>query len=123
MEIEIKSRTTGKVIYSFEGTFEDWNFKKKMLLMGREENKKLITHIEKYGMADLMAIGITEEEESKEVPDLGIIETEIIEPEMTIADFRVKHDKEAKERFKVDSEALMNAIKSDMKKKVTRKKK
>ena len=55
MKYEIRSRKTEKVIYDAyaEDVAKDWNFKKKMLVTGRDKNKKLMAHINKYGVPDL----------------------------------------------------------------------
>jgi hypothetical protein len=51
---EIKSRTTGKVVYtaSADDVAADWNYKKKQLIMGFSREKKLIEH--KLGFQDLL---------------------------------------------------------------------
>jgi len=66
MKYEIRSRETGKVIYeaTAEDVAKDWNFKKKMLVMGKLKNKKLFAHISKHGLSDLY-LEIPEEKPKK----------------------------------------------------------
>jgi hypothetical protein len=100
---EIKSKATGKVVYSAsaDDVAADWNYKKKRLIMGFSTEKKLIEH--KLGFQDLVFT--------------------LPEEKITIAEGRIKHDKEAKERLKSDAEGLMKTIKSEIKKPVVRRKK
>jgi len=69
MKYEIRSRITEKIIYEAyaEDVAKDWNFKKKMLVTGRDKNKKLMAHINKYGLPDLY-LTFPEKKESLYIP-------------------------------------------------------
>jgi hypothetical protein len=67
---EIKSRATGKAIYSAyaDDIAKDWNDKRKLLMNNWETDKKLKSYVDRYGLSDLYLT----------IP----VEAEIIEPEI-----------------------------------------
>jgi len=70
MKYEIRSRKTGKLIYedSADDVAKDWNYKKRRLIMGRESDKRLKAHAEKFGAQDLiLALPEKPKEVKKEV--------------------------------------------------------
>jgi hypothetical protein len=85
MKYEIKSRATGKVVYEAEAKDAalDWNTKKKLLIIGRDDDKKLQKHIEKHGFYDFYLELVPEEVKApKPKTKPKKVETEIIEPEI-----------------------------------------
>lgn len=95
---EIKSKSTGKVIYegSADDPARDWNFKKKMLAMGRSSDRNLKKYMEKYGFEDLVFNLPEPEPKAKPKPKAKakpIVKPEPVKPEPKKTDWWKKDDK------------------------------
>jgi hypothetical protein len=79
---EIKSKATGKVVYEGESddVANDWNVKKRLLLLDRDSDRKLRANLEKHGIQDF-EFSVMPEEVLKPKAVKKPIESEIIEPE------------------------------------------
>jgi len=83
---EIKSKATGKVVYEAESDdiANDWNVKKRMILLNMDSDKKLRSHLEKYGMKDFEFSVVTKKEIKITEPKI------IVEPKKKITKHKKK---------------------------------